>query len=201
MTSSPQAQGGSRRNRRRARVAPLSLALITISIAVTLVAIGCAERDADTTTADEAMPAYPASLSSESTPSEVAEALIRALDEEDQQTLMALVAVKAEMEAIEAIYREHGRTHETDPVEAASLAASGWRATYSFLAPGATHVTDEDIKVAGPVSAETATVTASAESAADRTPRSLTIRLMREDGVWKVRAGLQTAGGVPSTRQ
>jgi len=51
---------------------------------------------------------YPAALSEESSPWEVAQALIQALEENDTPTLLGLVAAKRETEEFAAIYRKHG---------------------------------------------------------------------------------------------
>ena len=77
---------------------------------------------------------YPPSLSAESSPSQVAEALIRALDARDKQTLLGLVAAGAEAQQIDAIFRKYGRPANTSLVDAAGMAASGWLArSYSTV--------------------------------------------------------------------
>jgi len=134
----------------------------------------------------ESVPPYPASLSGTSSPSDVAAVLIQALDEDDKDTLQGLVAVKAEAAAIDAIFRKHGRKHKAGPEEAARLATAGWGASYVFFKKGATAVAGQQINGAE------ALVRAKAELDANGQPRGLEIRLIREDGVWKVRAGLKS---------
>jgi len=133
---------------------------------------------------------YPSNLSAESTPKEVAGVLVRALDEDDGATLVGLVAAKAEAEAVNAIYRKHGREGATSPESAARLAAAGWMATYAFFQEGETEVVREV------VTGDTAEVFA-AGKAPDGKDRTLKIKLLREDGLWKVGAGLQSLAGRP----
>ena len=133
---------------------------------------------------------YPSDLSAESTPKEVAGVFIRALDEDDGATLLGLVAAKAEAEAVNEIYRKHGKDADTSPETAARLAASGWKATYAFFQDGETEVVREA------VTGDTADVFASGK-APDGKERTLKIKLLREDGLWKVKAGLQSLPGQP----
>jgi len=128
---------------------------------------------------------YPTSLSPESSPIEVARALVRALDEDDKQTLLGLVAVKAAVAEMNEIFRKHGRTGKTKPKSAAAMAAAGWSATYVFFQQGETVVEREVIQ------RDTATVFANGKTP-DGKPRMLKITLLREDGLWKVRAGLES---------
>ena len=134
----------------------------------------------------ESVSPYPASLSGTSSPSDVTAVLIEALDGGDGDTLQGLVAVKAEAAMIEAIFRKHGRKHNARPEEAARLAAAGWGASYAFFKKGATAVIGEQ------VNGEQALVRAKGQLGANGQPRGLEIRLIREDGVWKVRAGLKS---------
>lgn len=133
----------------------------------------------------QASAAYPAGLSSSSTPTEVAQVLIKGLDEEDEGTLLGLVAAKAVAKDIEAIFAKHGRKSKGASKEAAGLAVAGWQATYAFYESGQTTVTREEL------TGETATVFA-AGKAPDGSSKTLKINLVREDGVWKVKAGLET---------
>lgn len=133
---------------------------------------------------------YQTGLSPESTPTEVANLLIKGLDEENEELLAALAAGKEEARAIEDIFRKHGlspgksRGEEARAAAAARLAASGWRATYVFFKKGETRVTGEEIR------AEEATVYAEGKKKATLEPGTIIISLIREDGIWKVRAGL-----------
>ncbi len=171
-------------------------------IAVLLVSMACGCRDSARSDAPDggkdgggkdggkgSVPSYPASLSETSVPSDVAAVLIKALDEGDTNTLLGLVAVKAEAAAIDAIFRKYGRKHSAAPGQAAKLAAAGWGATYSFLKKGATEVVGEQVDGAQAV------VRAKGQQrqgSPDGPPRGLEIRLIREDGLWKVRAGLKS---------
>lgn len=163
-----------------------------------IAAPGCAKKSGNEDAASgknrEEQPAislkYPSNLSAESTPKEVAGVLIRALDEDDEATLLGLVAAKAGAEAVNEIYRKYGRNADTRPETAAWLAASGWRATYAFFQKEKTEVVREV------VTGDTADVFAGGK-APDGKERTLQIRLLREDGLWKVKAGLQSLPGRP----
>ena len=128
---------------------------------------------------------YPAALSEVSTPREVAGVLVKALDEEDKATLLGLVAIKAAAREVEAIYQKYGKQSKIKPAGNAALAAGGWQATYSFVQAGQTQVKGEHI------TGDSAIVTAAAIGA-DGTPRTLTIKLVREDGLWKALPGIET---------
>jgi len=145
---------------------------------------GAAPQPADEPSATALAP-YPADLSAQSSPTDVATVLIRALDADDAETLRGLVAVKHEVEAVDAIYRRHGRAGDTTPEKAATMAAAGWQATYLFFETNATQVERETIEK------DTAEVFAAGKSPTGK-PRTLKIKLVREDDVWKVRAGLET---------
>ena len=150
-----------------------------------LVLGGCAGRGEETDNAEEAVPPYPASLSAQSSPSQVAAVLIQGLDQGNDAVLQGLVAVKREIQAIDGIYRKHGKEHETPASDAARLTVSGWKASYAWYQPGATHVTREVVK------GDTATVWAQGLNPNTGRARELTINMVWEDGVWKVAAGLQ----------
>lgn len=171
--------------------ARLRLSLVGILISLGLVACGCGGGK-DGPKESEAL-AYPSSLSSASTPSDVASVLIQALDEDDTETLMGLVATKNEMAAIDAIYRKYGKKSPMTPGDAAAAAAAGWRATYAFFESGATQVADKRIEPPSADGVETATVTASGKNASTGEPRLLTIHLITEDDLWKVQAGLDSS--------
>jgi len=135
---------------------------------------------------EAALPSYPASLSADSSPRQVAEVLIQALDEKDGQTLLGLVAIEHGGSEIDAIYQKYGRESDKTPEEVAGLTISGWSATYAWFQKGATRVTDERI------SGDTATVEAQGINPNTGRPRLLQIALVREDGRWKVKPGLQS---------
>jgi hypothetical protein len=149
-------------------------------------AAGCGGGNGEEEQAAVTLPPYPSELSAASTPREVAQVLIRALDEGDGETLMGLVAVKSEVEAMDGIYRDHGREHETPPEQAATMVVSGWRASYAFYRSGGTRVVEERVR------GETAVVTAEGSNATTGKRRLMTVDMIREDGVWKVQAGLES---------
>jgi hypothetical protein len=131
-----------------------------------------------------AAPAYPAALSADSSPEQVARALIDALDADDMPTLVGLVAARSEAEAIDRIFRKRGREANTSPAKAARLAAAGWGATYAFCQAGKTAVERQALHDGR------AAVYASA-TRRDGKGCTLRIDLIREDGLWKVCAGLK----------
>jgi len=146
---------------------------------------GCGGGGAKTEAASAVVPPYPATLSAQSSPSQVAAVLIQALDEANDPVLLGLVAVKHEVEAMDGIYRSHGKQHETSPPAAAALTVSGWKLSYAWYQPGATYVTRERID------GDTAVVSAQGLNPTTGRARELTIDMVWEDGVWKVAAGLQ----------
>jgi hypothetical protein len=160
-------------------------ALVVAALACWVVLLGgCGGESAETQAESKTLPPYPSALSAQSSPSQVAEVLIQALDEGDDQVLLGLVAVKHDIEAIDSIYSRHGREHETAPADAAALTASGWKTSYAWYQSGATYVTEETID------GDTAVVWARGLNPTTGRARELTISMVREDGVWKVAAGL-----------
>ncbi len=150
-------------------------------------AAGCASEGGKAETeAEAALPAYPPGLSAQSSPGQVAEALIQALDEGDGQALLGLVAIEHGAREVDAIYQRYGRESDKTPAQVAGLAVSGWRATYAWFRAGATRVTSE--RIAG----DTATVEAQGVNPNTGRPRLLQIELVREDGLWKVKPGLRS---------
>jgi len=149
--------------------------------------VGCRKGGKEGGAPSEAarVPPYPAGLSAQSSPEEVVRVLIRALEEEDELTLQGLVAVKAEVEAVKGIYSKYGRKSELGPAEVASITAAGWALTYGFFQPGQTAI--ESAEVQG----DTARVFLAGKRG-DGKPASLKVELLREDGLWKVRAGLKS---------
>ena len=148
-------------------------------------ATGCKRSDEAPTGQPTGSFKYPEELSAQSTPEEVATLLLKALDEEDQQTLLGLVAVQAEAEAVDAIYRKYGRKSDAKPEAVAAMAAAGWAASYAFLEKGATKVESSSVE------GDSAAVIASGKRLAGASS-SLKIKLIREEGLWKVRAGLES---------
>jgi len=144
---------------------------------------GCGGDAEDAASEDTGIP-YPASLGPDSSPSDVAKLLIEALEADDEGTLVGLVAAKAETANLNAIFERRGREGNVTPPKAAALAAAGWSATYSFLKPGQTRVRRHEIH------GDKADVFATAVNRGGET-RTLKIEMIREDGAWKVLAGLE----------
>lgn len=151
-----------------------------VSLAATLIVWGCGAADRHPGAA------YPSELSPESTPKDVAQVLIQALEDNDKDTLLGLVALTAGREEFDIIYQRYGRENPMTPEEIGQLIAAGWGATHDFMQPGSTQVVEEEI------SRDKATVTAEARGRNDE-PRLLKISLVREDGVWKILPGLESS--------
>ena len=163
-------------------------------LCVVIALAGCGGEDAEAPAVEPAAGqvsaalAYPPALSEKSSPRDVAQVLIGALEANEKGTLAGLVAVKSATKEIEAIYRRHGRKSPMNEEKAAALAVSGWRATYSFLQAGETRVAEERI------TGEKAEVLADGKTREGK-PCRLKVVLVREDGLWRVRAGLESLPG------
>jgi hypothetical protein len=165
------------------------IACVILALAIS----GCGDKGAEGESATEqganksssALPAYPESLSAESTPTEVATVLITALDAGNNQTLLGLVAIDKGMAEMGAIYRKHGRKSPLTPAKVAVFTVTGWRASHKFVKKNETQVDRESI------SGETATVFAKATSPVGK-PCTLQITLVREAGLWKVAPGIKS---------
>lgn len=166
----------------KAVVGVFILAMVLLAAGVS----GCKKSGEDQSSSPDAMPTeYPEGLSADSAVESVAETLIGALDGGDTEILKGLVAVKAETEAVEAIYRRHGRTSDMKPEQVEGMVVAGWRASYAFLQAGETVVDRTSVR------GDTAAVFASVKRL-DGTPGMLKIKFIREDGLWKVRGGLES---------
>jgi hypothetical protein len=157
--------------------------------------MGCGKKEGATSPSSESggapasqLPAYPSALSAQSTPEEVVQVLIAALDADDGQTLRDLVAVEDSFKDVSAIYEKYGKKSPMKPEDVAKLAAAGWGATYAFFQSGETQIQEST------TSGDSATVIA-AGKAPNGDPRRLRIKLLREDGLWKVCAGLESLPG------
>ena len=154
---------------------------------------GCGDKNADDESSQAQRPEesartpapYPMGLSAKSSPSEVAKVLIQALDADDNGTLLGLVAVKQGMADIDAIYRKYGRRSDRKPASVAAMTVAGWQATYAFFKKNETHVEREAIR------GDTAEVFATGQTPVGATS-TLKITLLREDGLWKVKPGLES---------
>jgi hypothetical protein len=169
---------------------PRSYRLVRLCLAVFAMCsipwLGGCGSGGDEEKAGPTAPPYPSNLSAESPPWEVGETLIWALDERNAPVLKGLVAVEHGGGKIDAIYRQYGKEHESDPAETASMAVTGWVTSYAWFQPGATQVTQEHITGA------TATVEAQGLNPETGRPRLLRIDMVREGGVWKVEPGLHS---------
>jgi len=170
------------------RLFPLSVVLI---LTASMAAVGCGPKDSpreeaaegvSTRYSGDVISAYELTISAESSPQEVAQMLIKALDNKDGELLITLCAVKEATEEVNRIGR--GRLTFT-PAKAAKLAAVGWLATYFFYEPGQTEVVDEDVQDG------TAVVHAMGRHPETKKGRKLEIRFKREDEWWKVLPGLK----------
>lgn len=132
-----------------------------------------------------ALPPYPSSLSANSSPSEVAGVLIAALEADDDATLIGLVAVEDAKKNVDAIFNKYGKKSNANPADVAAMTAAGWGASYAFFKPGQTTVARETID------GDTAVVIADGFIRRGDA-RELRINMIREEGVWKVRAGLNS---------
>jgi hypothetical protein len=136
-------------------------------------------------TQPEEISGYGITLTRESTPEEVAQLLIKGLDNKDTGLLKQLVAVKYETEAVDAIYSKYGKKSSVTPEKAAGLAVAGWQATYAFFKAGQTTITKTEVQ------GDTATVYATAKGVTNLENRYIRINLVREDNWWKATAGIK----------
>jgi hypothetical protein len=174
---------------------PTIIILPALFLLVLAVCSGCG-RGEDTTSvptengvsSDSNLPSYPPTLSAQSSPEEVAQILIKALDTDDGRTLRGLAAIESSSKDVSAIYRKYGKQSPMQPEDVAKLVAAGWRATYAFFESGETQIQDSTL------SGDSAVVMATGK-APNGDARRLRIKLVREDGLWKVCAGLESLPG------
>jgi len=133
----------------------------------------------------EKVSAYGITLIRESSPREVANLLIKGLDNDDKNILSKLVAVKYGAEEVEKIFRKYGKKSNISPEKSTALAVSGWMATYAFFEQGQTAITGD--KTEG----DKAYVYATGRNQTSGANQNLEIRMVREDGWWKIQPGLQ----------
>ncbi len=163
---------------------PWGRIVITIALSLLLITTGCRSEEKIVPKSEaEKISAYGITLTRESSPREVAHLLVKGLDNEDRELLSKLVAVKHEMEEVKNLFREYGRAYKGSPEKVAASVAAGWMATYLFFQSGQTAVTDERIE------GDKASVYATGRKLNGEI-RTLEIRMIREDGWWKVQAGL-----------
>jgi len=152
------------------------MGVLLCAICSVLWVTGCGNGGSQEET-EAALPSYPPGLSGESSPRQVAEVLIKALDDRDGQALLGLVAVEHGASGLDAIYAQYGRKSNKSPAQVAGLTVSGWRGTYAWFQAGATRVTVERI------TGETARVEAQGVNPNTGRPRLLQIEMVREDGL------------------
>ncbi len=128
--------------------------------------------------------AYGITLTKESSPKEVANLLIKGLDNEDEELLKKLVAVDYETKEIEKIFKNQGKKAKINKEEVADLTVSGWLLTYTFFEKGKTRVIEEEIE------GDFAYVYASGIKPNGK-ERTIEIRMVKEEGFWKIQAGLK----------
>jgi len=128
---------------------------------------------------------YPAALSESSTPSDVAQVLIKGLDEGDNKTLIGLVA-KESIEEIDAMTQKLRGNSKPKEGSGVAMIVAGWKMTCSFSQPSSTQVVNEDI------SGDNAIVYLLAHNATTGAEQHLEVKMVREEGLWKVKAGIET---------
>ncbi len=135
--------------------------------------------------------AYDTGLTPESTPSEVVELAIKGLDEGNKELLLALVAAKDAAKGMDEIYRKYGKESPISSEATAGMAVAGWGMTYSFFRKGATEIVEEQIN------GDKAAVRARGVYDKTGKPGMLRFDLIREDGLWKIKAGLHAEQASP----
>lgn len=139
------------------------------------------------------LPAVP-TLTDKTTPDDVGRIAIRALDMEDMKTLAQLAAVRSESGAAQVMSRRYGRAGTPpSPEQIGPMVAGGWRTVYAEFKRGATEITSAVVAPFPTQGTETATVVAAGVNAKTKQPMTLTMHLVREDGMWKVRAGMESS--------
>lgn len=134
---------------------------------------------------DESFEVYGVKIDRNTEPMEIAKILIKALDEDDYNVLKKLVAVKTEKKAIIDIFKKYSQKPRiTEDEKIINLVVSGWILTYSFFKKGNTIITGD--KVGG----DSAFVYATGIKL-NGSISSFEIKFIREDGYWKVLAGLR----------
>jgi hypothetical protein len=167
-----------------------TLKMLTVLSLTSFIAFSGCRRSPESKTEEgytqpEEISAYGTTLTKESPPEQVAELLIKGLDNKDTELLKKLVAVRHEMEAVEAIYSKYGKKSNISPDKSAALAVAGWQATYSFFKEGQTTITKTEID------GDTAAVYATAKGGTNMENRYIRINMVKEDGWWKATAGIK----------
>ena len=159
--------------------------LLFIPALVMIALTGC--RDAG----DRAGPGQPVEISGygvtlmeTAAPAEVVKLFITALEHRDVELLKKLTAVEYAQEDIGRIFRRHGIKPGVSREQAAGFAVSGWLSIYAYFVEGRTVVG------AATVEGETATVVATGLNRATGKEWVIRVGLLREDGWWKVKHGV-----------
>jgi len=137
---------------------------------------------------EEKIAAYGLTLTTESSPIEVAKLLVKGLDNEDKGLLTKLVAVKYEMKEMEKIFHKYGRKSNLTPEKVAIVVSSGWLATYLSFQSGKTILVKEKIEGNNAIVYATG-INLKGEK------QILEIKMVREDNWWKVQSGLKVISG------
>jgi hypothetical protein len=161
-------------------------------VAAAAVLCGCGKTtseiaEAPQTKAEPAeISAYGIRLEKDSGPEDVSALLIKGLDNKDEELLKKLAAVEFAKAEIDGIFRKYGKKSDVTSEQAAEFAVSGWLLTYAFLKEGKTAIIQTEIEGGN------AEVICSAENSATGEPRKLKIELLKENGWWKVKHGINT---------
>ena len=134
----------------------------------------------------EEISAYGMTLTAESYPGKVAGLFIKALDNGDTDILKKLVAVEDARKETEAIFGKYGKATDMTSEKVSGLVIAGWKASYAFFREGQTSIFG--IKVEG----GNAEVYATAVNKSTGKNGKILICLVKENGWWKVKAGIET---------
>jgi len=123
---------------------------------------------------------YPSGLSAASSPEEVANVFIQALEGNSTDALLGLAAAKTEAKMRNEFFKSLGSDQTTTAKEQASTMVTDWGIAYGVFQKGSAKVADSE------TTGETAKVKVVGKKAEDGTPAEMAVRLIREDGLWKV---------------
>lgn len=126
---------------------------------------------------------YGLTLTRESPPEDVAKFLIMALDHDDVGLLCKLVAVEHESEELKKNLRVREGSVNFKAEDVESLVVAGWMATYAFFEKGQTFVTK--VKT---IDGECIAMARGVKPTGEKT---MEIRMVKENGWWKVMGGLR----------
>jgi len=163
--------------------------MVLLSLCLFLVLPGCRSKKENGTAGGSPQPekisAYGMTLTAESYPGKVAELFIKALDNGDTDILKKLVAVEDARKETDAIFGKYGKASDMTSEKVTGLVTAGWKASYAFFREGQTSITN--IKVE-----DVAVVYAMAVNKSTGKNVKILICLVRENGWWKVKAGIKT---------